>query len=135
MTMRCSAFLWLLLAVLITVSEQRCTIEEFETTIAPDIIRHTEISEERQTITINRTIYNCLSTSQIIGIYRSISVSFLYSRSDAPNRLRQVRYDMRCMNNVWLRATEQISTAFLSNDTRTDCSDCTKAINDYHCTR
>ena len=128
-----SSLWFFLIALIIRVTIQRCTIEEFESKIALDIVMHTQMSEESQNFTINRIIYNCLSTSQIIGIYRSMSVSVLYNRSDAPNRLRQVRYDMRCLNNLWLRV-RQMPTAFLSNNTRTDCFDCTRAVNDHHCT-
>ena len=127
-------FFWLLLAALAKNSIQQCTIEEFEGRIALDTVQTTEATELNQDFTINRTIYNCLSTSQAIGIYKSMSVSILYIRSDTPNRLRDVRYDMLCMGNIWMRA-RKMSAAFISNNTRTDCSGCTSAVNDYHCTR
>jgi len=123
---------WLLVISLVRISIQQCTIEQFENRIVHDILLTTKATEMDQNFIINRTIYNCLSTSQTIGIYTSMSVSLLYIRSDTPNTLRDVRYDVACMNNVWLRVG-QSSTAFISNDTRTDCWDCTRTLNDYHC--
>ena len=129
------SLLWLLLIDLARVSIQQCTIEVFEDSIALDILQSTETTESNQNFVINETIYNCLSTSRTIGILRSMSVSILYIRSDTPNRLRDVRYDLLCVGNVWMRAG-QMSTAFTSNDTRTDCSSClSAAVNDHHCAR
>ena len=128
------SILWLLLVDLARVSIQQCTMEVFEGSIALDLLQNTETTESNQNFVINRTIYNCLSTSQTIGILGSMSVSILYIRSDTPGRLRDVRYDMLCMGNVWMRAG-QMPTAFNSNDTRTDCSSCIRVVNDYHCTR
>ena len=127
--------LCLLLVALVEVSVQQCTIEGFEN-IALDTVQATESTGDFSlTFAINRTIYNCLSTSQTIGVYNSISVSVLYIRSDTLNQLRDVRYNMRCTSNAWGRVGQQ-SVAFLSNDTRENCSDCTNSIvNDYHCTR
>ena len=124
----------LLLAMLMGTTVQHCTIEEFEA-IALDTVKTTEIVEAGQIITaINGTFYNCLSTSQTIGVYNSMSVSILYTRSDTPNRLRDVRYNMACSSDSWLRVGQQ-STALTSNDTRRNCSACTdQTINDYHCT-
>ena len=129
--------MWLLLAATLTRNAiQQCTIEEFEDKIALDILHSTQSTEYNQNFTINRTIYNCLSTSQTIGSYRSMSVSLLYFRSDKPDQLRDVRYDMACRSNVWMRY-KQMSAALESNDTRTDCSVCTSSVyvNDHHCTR
>ena len=126
------SLLWLLLINLARVSIQQCTIETFEDRIALDILQATETTESNQNFVINETIYNCLSTSRTIGILGSMSVSILYTRSDTPDRLRDVRYDMLCVGNVWMRAG-QMSTAFTSNDTRTNCSSCLSAVNDHHC--
>ena len=124
-----------LLVTLVGVSVQQCTIERFEDVTALDTIQSTEATDFGQTFTINRTIYNCLSTSQIIGVYNSMSVSILYNRSDTPNQLREVRYNMVCNNGNWARDGQQ-STALMSNDTRRNCSACTnQTVNDYHCTR
>ena len=126
--------LCLLLAALTGVSVQQCTIEGFEGMIALDTLQTTEVIEASQTITINRTIYNCLSTSQTIGVYNSMSVSILYVRSDTLNQLRDVRYNMLCSSNSWARVGEQ-PTALLSTDTRRNCSWCTnQTVTDYHCT-
>ena len=125
----------LLLAALTGLSVQQCiyTIEGFEA-IAIDTLQVTVATDASQTFTINRTIYNCLSTSQTIGVYNSMSVSLLYTRSNTPNQLRDVRYNMVCFSNSWSRFGQQ-STALLSTDTMRNCSDCTnQTVNDYHCT-
>ena len=61
---------WLLLATMVGFSVQQCNIEGFES-IALDLVKNSAItSDGDQTITaLNDTFYNCLSTSQIIGIY------------------------------------------------------------------
>ena len=121
-----------LLAALVGVSVQQCTIQRFEDVTTFDILQTSESTSA--SFTINRTIYNCLSTSQTIGVYNSMSVSILYIRSDFPNQLRDIRYNMVCFNGNWLRSREE-STAFISSDTRRNCSACTNAsVNDYHCT-
>ena len=126
--------LCLLLVALVGVSVQQCTIEGFEN-ITLDTLQSTEATDGSQIFTINRTIYNCLSSSQTISVYNSMSVSILYIRSDTPDRLRDIRYNMRCTSNAWGRVGEQ-PAAFTSSDTRQNCSDCTdQAVNDYHCTR
>ena len=132
--MKLLSSLCLLLVTLVGVSVQQCTIEEFEA-IALDTVQTTEATDASQIFTVNRTIYNCLSTSQTIGVYNSMSVSILYIRSDNNTLLRDVRYNMVCSSNNWARVGQQ-STAFLSSDTRRNCSACTdQAVNDYHCTR
>ena len=123
-----------LLAALVGVSVQQCTIERFEDVAALDTIQSTEATDFGQTFIINRTIYNCLSTSQTIGVYNSMSVSILYIRSDTPNQLRDTRYNMVCNNGNWARVGQQ-PTALMSSDTRDNCSACTdQTVNDYHCT-
>ena len=124
----------LLLVVLIGFSVQQCTIEEFEDITAVDTLQSTEATDASQTFMINRTIYNCLSTSQTISVYNSMSVSILYIRSDTPNQLREVCYNMLCSNGNWSHVGQQ-STALVSDDTRRNCSDCTdQTVNDHHCT-
>ena len=124
--------LCLLLAVRHSV--QQCTTERVEDDVL-NILQATEATDASQTFMINRTIYNCLSTSQTIGVYNSMSVSILYIRSDTPNQLREVRYNMVCSNGNWARVGRQ-STALVSSDTRRNCSACIdQAVNDYHCTR
>ena len=123
-----------LITALVRVSVQQCTIEKFEDSTALDTVQSTQATDANQTFTINKTTYNCLSTSQIIGVYRTMSVSILYTRSDNLTKLRQVRYNMVCFNNMWSRIGQQ-PTALLSNDTRHNCSDCTnQTVNDHHCT-
>ena len=133
--MKLLSSLCLLLVFLIGFSIQQCTLQIFEDTTAINTLQSTEATDANQTITINRTIYNCLSTSQTISVYNSMSVSILYIRSDSPNQLREVRYNMVCGNGNWARVGQQ-STALVSSDTRHNCSDCTdQTVNAYHCTR
>ena len=135
MKMKLLSSLCYLLVALVGVSVQQCTIERFEDVTALDTLQTTEVTDASQTFTINRTIYNCLSTSQTIGVYNSMSVSILYIRSDTPNQLREVRYNMVCNNGNWARVGQQ-SIALVSSDTRHNCSACTdQTVNDYHCTR
>ena len=133
MKMKLLSSLCLLLVTLVGVSVQQCTVERFENVTALDTLQTAEATD---TIIINRTIYNCLATSQTIGVYNSMSVSILYIRSDTPNQLREVRYNMVCdMNGDWRRIGE-LPTALMSSDTRRNCSACTdQAVNEYHCTR
>ena len=133
--MKLLSSLCLLLVALVGVSVQKCTIERFGDVTVLDTLQNTEATDFGQTFAINRTIYNCLSTSQTIGVYNSMSVSILYIRSDTPNQLREVRYNMLCFNNDWIRLGLQ-STALVSSDTRRNCSACIdQAVNDHHCTR
>jgi len=127
-------FLWLLVVALVKVSIQQCTIEWFEDKTALDTVESSEGSDAGHTFSINRTIYNCLSTNRTINEYRFMSVSILYIRSDSPDKLYEIRYDMECINGAWLRVG-QGPTALTSSDTRTNCSDCTSTANDHHCTR
>jgi len=133
--MKLISSLWLLLATLVGVSVQQCTIEKFEM-IELDLVRGTLSDGNLMITAINDTVYNCLSTSQTIGEYKSMSVSIFYTRSDNLTNLRQVRFNMICTSdNGWEQFGQQ-STAFRSNDTRQDCFDCTnQTVNEYHCTR
>lgn len=129
--------LWLLLAALVRLSIQRCTLEEFQTSRAEDLVHSTETSETTHNITITKIVYNCLSTSHSIGTFSSMSVSILYNRSDTPNKQRNVRYDILCTENTWQRV-RQVADVFMSNDTRNDCSNCwagNESDHDHHCTR
>ena len=131
--MKLLSSLCLLLVTLVGVSVQQCTVERFENVTALDTLQTAEATD---TIIINRTIYNCLATSQTIGVYNSMSVSILYIRSDDPNQLRDVRYNMVCSNGNWLRSADPLPDALESSDTRRNCSACTnQTVNDYHCTR
>ena len=127
---------WLLLTTMVGFSVQQCNIEGFES-IALDLVKNSAItSDGNQTITaLNDTFYNCLSTSQTIGLYNSMSVSIFFTRSDTPNQLRDVRYNMVCNNGEWFRLAEQ-PEGLDSNDTRRNCSACIdQNVNEYHCTR
>ena len=125
------AFLWVVLNTLVGVSIQQCTKEQF------DVIEQLRTTELEQTLnyTINETYYNCLATDTIIGTYTSMSVSLFYFRSDQPSTLRQIRYDLDCLNGVWTRVGENYTTALRSTAPRTDCYQCiNQTINDEHCT-
>ena len=128
--------LWLLLATLVGVSVQQCTLERFEM-VALDRAQNI-VSESSMITAINDTFYNCLSASEIIGVYETMSVSLLYTISDDPTNLREVRFNMDCFDNDWevFGSPRQLPTALRSNDTRTNCSACTnRTVNEYHCTR
>ena len=62
-----------------------------------------------------------------------MSVSIFFTRSDTPNQLRDVRYNMVCVNGTdWFRLAE-LPEGLDSNDTRRNCSACTnQTVNDYH---
>lgn len=121
----------LLLVALAEVSVQQCTTEfERVETIVRGLIEGTDA-----TITINRTTYNCLSASPTVnGAYASASVSILYGRSNSPNQLQGVRYNLKCVNNQWTPIYS--STAVLINGrTRVDCANCLdQTVNEDHCT-
>ena len=134
--MKFLTLLWLLLTNLVGVSVQQCTREGFEA-IAVDQLQSTEIAEATllSVFTVNETYYNCLATSETIGEYTSMSVSLLYTISDTPDILRDVRYIMVCIGGTWNRAGVN-STALISNVTRTDCYQCTDtAGNEDDCSR
>ena len=126
-------YLWLLLALFVDISVQQCTIDDFQASIA-DIVATTEATDAIQSFNINSTYYNCLSSSQIIGQYSSMSVSILYIRSDDPNNIHEVRYNLQCNNSVWEIVGNQ-STALRNNNTLLNCVDCTdQTVNESHCT-
>jgi len=134
-----SQCLWLILIAQVKISTQLCTIEEFRNNRAHDLLHSSETSEVTHNITVMDVIYNCLATSHEIGIYNSMSVSILYIRSDTPDRLRTVRYDILCQSNIWQRK-RQVKTIFMSNNTRSDCANClggriNESGSDHHCTR
>jgi len=117
--------IWLLLMASFELSVQQCTIEEFTFEI--------ENRLSATMITINSTYYNCLSRSDTSDHYSSMSVSILYIRSDDPNSIHEVRYNLQCNNSVWEIVGNQ-STALRKNNT-VFCEDCTdQTVNDYHCT-
>ena len=128
--------LCILLAALVLprVSIQECTKEEFNKTNALDLLQVTESSENDQTFKVQNITYNCLSTSRVIEIYRSMSVSLWYTRSDTPNKIRDVRYNMLCYDGEWQRYRKHLD-GFNSTEI-TNCSDCMNYNeSDHHCTR
>ena len=129
-------YLYILLAALVLprVSIQECTTKEFNDTNALDLLQVTESSENDQTFTVEDINFSCLSTSRVIGIYRSMSVSLWYTRSDTPNRIRDVRYNVLCYNGEWQRYGWH-QYGFNSSKAKYDCSDCMNNESDYHCTR
>ena len=120
-------YLSLLVLGLVEVSVQQCDRTEFNVN---NQVLSTVISNHNQTITINSIYYNCLSLSQIDGLYSSMSVSILYIRSDDPNNTREVHYNLQCKKSKWEIVGDQ-STAQRNNNTRY-CEDC--SVNDHNCT-
>ena len=130
--MRVAGFLWLLLAFLVDISVQQCTIDEFQANVT-DIVISTKATDAVQSFIINSTYYNCLSRADTSDHYSSMSVSILYIRSDGPNDIHEVRYNLQCNNSVWEIIGNQ-SNALRSNNTKY-CEDCTdQTVNEYHCT-
>jgi len=125
--------LWVMLASLATVSVQQCAIEDLN---AVDQIESVIFSDSMPNITINSTFYNCLQVSQAIGLYQTMSVSFLFMRSDLPNALQQIRFNLVCLNGQWVDGAQRTFSALQSNNTRLNCSRCLdQTVNEYHCTR
>jgi len=124
-----SLLVWLLLMTSIKVSIQHCTIEESKFKIKDRLSYFTNPAM----IIINNIYYNCLSRSDAIGHYSSMSVSILYIRSHDLNNIHEVRYNLKCNNSAWQIVGNQ-STALRNNKTKY-CEDCTdQTVNEYHCT-
>ena len=122
----------ILLLAVVSVSVQQCTTNKFQTRLT-DILASEGATNASQIITINSTFYNCLSSTQTADVYSSMSVSILYIRSDDPNTIHEVRYNLQCNNSVWEIVGNQ-STALRNNNTRY-CEDCTdQTVNEYNCT-
>ena len=132
------ALLWLLLTNLVGVSSQQteCTRDGFQATAVE--LLHSSVGSEsiqQSDLFINETYYNCLATSETIGEYTTMSVSLLYTILNAPDTLREIRYVMACIGDTWSRRSEN-NTALRSNETRTDCYECTvTADNEDYCSR
>ena len=132
------ALLCLLLTNLVGVSSQQtsCTREGFQAIAVEQVFASvgseaTNLSD----ISINEIYYNCLATSEIIGDYTTMSVSLLYTILSTPDTLREIRYVMLCIDGTWNRAAQN-DTALISNNTRTDCHECTNtADNEDYCSR
>jgi len=123
---------WVLLATLVRVSVQQCAVEDLNLL---DLVQTTEASENFNEFTIDEIYYNCLSTSQTIGLYTTMSLSVLYVEARTPGITREVRYNLECSGVFWSRVG-RITTTLRDNITRIDCSSCTdQDINHYHCSR
>ena len=132
--MKLLILLWLLLATLAGLSVQQCTIKEAENFV--NMTLRDRNSESLEDFDIDFVVYpNCLSTSEQLGKYNSMSISALYNRSKNQSKENEIRFDLVCsVDDFWLRIGEN-DTAFIS-DTRSDCSDCRNTtLNDHHCTR
>ena len=123
---------WVLLATLVRVSVQQCAVEDLNLL---DLVQTSEASENFNRFTIDEIYYNCLSTSQTIGLYTTMSLSVLYVEARTPGITREVRYNLECSGVFWSRVG-RITTTLRDNITRIDCSSCTdQDINHYHCSR
>ena len=132
--MKLLVLLWLLLATLVGLSIQQCTIERAESFVNMTLReRNPENVEEAE---ISFVAYpNCLSTSEQLDKYNFMSISALYNRSKNQSKVNEIRFNLVCIDNIWLRGGDEIDTAFIS-DTRSDCSDCRNTtVNDHYCTR
>jgi len=113
--MKMAGWLWLFLISVVDMSVQQCVIEDFQANIT-DAVASTEVTDVVQSIIINSTYYNCLSRSDTSDYYSSMSVSILYIRSDDPNNIREIHYNLQCNNSKWEIVRRQ-STALRSNNT------------------
>ena len=130
----------LLLATLVRISVQQCTIASLGRTII-ELLRgerhEPDPKYDSNTIQphINNTVCNCLQQSPIFGFYLSLSVSiqYVYLNED-PSLLLAIRFGLWCSSGVWQRVGI-VHNEFM-NGTRSDCSDCKDmTVNDHHCTR
>ena len=131
--MKVLAILWLLMITLIGDSIQECTIEQFEMA-ANELVTDRESTETSVNVTFKEIYYNCLSTSEKIGNYVTISASIIYNISSDTDE-HEIRYNMLCANGQWGRRGVT-STALRSNVERTDCYWCLNTtVNENHCSR
>ena len=130
--MKVLAIVWLL-TTLVGDSFQECTIEQFEMA-ANELVTDSESTETSVNVTIKEIYYNCLSTSEKIGNYFTMSVSLIYNISSDPDE-GEIQYNMLCVNGEWGRV-DVTSTALRSNVTRIDCYLCLNTtVNEDHCSR
>ena len=132
--MKVLAILWLLMTTLVGDSMQ-CSLEQFEAQ-APELVKDRLSGETNVNVTISEIYYNCLSTTVRIDDYSSMSVSVIFNISSNPDEEREIRFNLVCNNNdEWFRLNHSF-TALRSNETRTDCYQCTDTtINMDHCSR
>ena len=132
--MKLLVLLWLLLATLVGLSVQECTIKEAESFVNTRLRERNP--ENLREANISFVAYpNCLSTSEQLGVYNFMSISALYNSSQNQSKVNEIRFNLVCVDNdIWLH-TSEINAAFVS-DARSDCSDCRNTtVNDHHCTR
>jgi len=121
---------WVLLATLVGVSVQQCAVEDLDVT---DFVQANEAIEVTDTLAVDEIYYNCLSTSQTIGLYTTMSLSVLYIKTSDPNTTREARYNLQCIKGGWARLGRN-TTALRDNNTRINCSSCLdQNVNAYHC--
>ena len=131
--MKLLVLLWLLLATLVGLSVQQCTVKGAESFVNTTLREKNPENLEEANISFVAYL-NCLSTTEQLGIYNSMSISASYNSSNNQSRVNEIRFDLVCIDGTWLRVS-QTDTAFVS-DARSDCSDCGNAtVNDHHCTR
>jgi len=127
----CLSF-WVLLATLVGVSIQQCAVEDLNLL---DLVQTSEASENFNRFTIDEIYYNCLSTSQTIGLYTTMSLSVLYIEARTPTITREARYNLECKGGGWSRLGRN-TTALRDNSTRINCSRCLdQNVDAYHCSR
>ena len=124
---------WVLLATLVGVSVQQCAPGDADVL---DFVQSTEPIEAFDTLSIDEIYYNCLSTSQTIGLYSTMSLSVLYIKTSDPNTTNEVRYNAICSRDGFWDRGRRFPAALRDNNTRINCSSCLDPdVNDYHCSR
>ena len=131
--MKLLILLWLLLATLVGLSVQQCTIKEAETFVNTTLRESNPESINEADINFIAHV-NCLSTSEKLDKYNYMSISAFYNTSRNQSKANEIRFDLVCLNNIWLHYGQSFSA--LMNDTRSDCYDCRNTtVNEHHCTR
>lgn len=134
--MKCLA-LFLLLATLVGVSIQDCTVQEARGAVEDaleDLLKGDQHIEPPN-ITVIGTHTNCLATAKSYGTYSSISISveYTYNFSGTPD---EIRFNFVCHRNTWLLVNDSGIPRIPDTNPRTDCSTCYDVtVNDDHCER
>jgi len=127
--------IFLIVPFLVDMSVQQCAIDSFKANVT-NIIASTEVIDVLQFITINCTYYNCLSSSQTVGLYLTMTLSVLFTKESTPNVTNEARYSAQCFRGLWSMSGDSIATALRDNNTRINCSSCLdQSVNDYQCSR
>ena len=127
---------WVLLATLVGVSVQQCSVEDFNvfTFVEDAEIPQAEVTDSIRTI--EAFYYNCLSSSQTVGLYLTMTLSVLFTKESTPNVTNEARYNAECFRGLWSMSGDSIATALRDNNTRINCSSCLdQSVNDYQCSR